>query len=147
MIYLVGKPLPTTLETLIKRFLSLLLLALILYFYGEELLPYVGEGLHVLGEFLELMLEHFFEDTLGFHRRGAEIITVWTGLMIGMFLLWLVVRGLSRLTKRAVRRSVEWEQRQARSVKDWYDSVSDWHKFLASVVLTLLAWLFFYLFL
>lgn len=110
-------------------------------------MPLIGEGLHVLGEFLELMLENFFEDTLGLHRREAEIMTVWAGSLIGLFVLWLMVKGMARWTKRAVQRSVEWEQRQARSVKDWYDSISDWHKFLASVVLTLLAWLFFYLFL
>ena len=134
-------------ETPIKRYLFLLLIALALYLYGEELLPIVGEGLHVLGEFLELMLENFFEGTLGMHRRGAEIITVWVGLFLGLFLVWLIGRGLARLTKRAVLKSIVWEQRKARSLKDWYDSVSDWHKFLASVVLTLLAWLFFYLFL
>lgn len=134
-------------ETHIKRYLFLLLIALALYLYGEELLPVVGEGLHVLGEFLELMLENFFEGTLGMHRRGAEIVTVWVGLVVGLFLFWLICRGFSRLTMRAVQKSVEWEQRQARSLKDWYDSVSDWNKFLASVVLTLLAWLFYYLFL
>ena len=147
MIYLVEDILLGFLETFIKRFLALLLLALVVYFYGEELLPYIGEGLHVLGEFLELMLEHFFEDTLGMQRRGAEIVTVWAGLMIGAFMLWLIARGFGRWTGRLVRKSVAWEQRQAHSLKDWYDSVSDWHKFLASVALTLLAWLFFYLFL
>lgn len=147
MIYLVGEIHPGTGETLIKRYLFFLLLALVLYLYGEELLPVVGEGLHVLGEFLELMLENFFEGTLGMHRRGAEIVTVWVGLVIGLFIFWVIARGLARWTGRAVQKSVEWEQRQARSVKDWYDAVSDWHKFLASVVLTLLAWLFFYLFL
>jgi len=135
------------LETLIKRYLFLLLVVLALYLYGEELLPVVGDGLHVLGEFLELMLENFFEGTLGMHRRGAEIITVWVGLVVGVFVFWLIARGFGRWTKRAVKKSVEWEQRQARDLKDWYDSVSDWHKFLASVVLTLLAWLLFYLFL
>lgn len=147
MIYLVGEILRGNPETLIKRYIYFLLFALTLFFYGEGLLPVIGEGLHLFGEFLELMLEHFFEDTLGLHRREAEIVTVWTGLIIILFLSWLMVRGLARWVRRVLSASLEWEQRTARGLKDWYGSVSDWHKFLASVVLTLLAWLFFYLFL
>jgi hypothetical protein len=93
------------------------------------------------------MLEHFFEGTLGMGRRGAEIITVWTGLLVGLFLFWLMARGFARWTRRTARKSAEWTQVRSHSLRDWYDAVSDWHKFLASLVLTLLAWLFFYLFL
>jgi hypothetical protein len=127
--------------------LSLIVLVLVLVFYGEELLPVLWNGLHLFLEFLELMVDKFFEGTIGLHHRESQMLTVWTGVIFALLLTWIFMRGFTRWAQRAARASVSWEQRKAGELKAWYNSVSDLHKVLAATVIALLGWLLFYLFL
>lgn len=116
-----------------------------LYFYGEELVPLLGEGLHVLGEFLELLLEHFFEDALNLPRREAEIATVWGGTVALLFFAWVALRKTGLWMRQALHRSAQWQAHQSQTLRERYESVSDLNKFLVSVALALVTWLLFYL--
>lgn len=127
--------------------LSLIVLVLVLVFYGEELLPVLGDGLRLFLEFLELIVDKFFEGTIGLHHRESQMLTAWTGVIVALLLTWIFMRGFTRWTRRAVRASVAWEQRKTGELKAWYNSVSDLHKVLAATVIALLGWLLFYLFL
>lgn len=65
-------------------------LALILF--GDSLLPVFGHGLYLLLEVMEQGSEDLLEYAFGLSTRQAQIVLVWGGLPILLFLLWRWLR-------------------------------------------------------
>lgn len=72
----------------------------VLILFWDTLLPLLGEVLHVLVEFVEVMLERFLEKIFHWTPRQAQTLIAWSGLA----LLVYGVAWLGRKACAAVRR-------------------------------------------
>ncbi len=75
-----------------KKTTSLIVALLILFLFGDTLLPLIGHFLHVLIEVVESILEHFLEKTFGLSARQAQIVLFYSAVVIIAYLSWYLVR-------------------------------------------------------
>jgi hypothetical protein len=99
-------------------------LAVSLVLFGDTLLPWLGHGLHVVIEVVELGLEHFLEHAFGLSPRGAQIVIAWTGLALVICLSVWAIRKIRRLCRAVVPRLIlRWNEMKTSLDSAW----RTWH--------------------
>ncbi len=78
---------------------ALLIGIVVMLFFGDVVLGWIGTLLHYLIEVLELGLEHLIEAIFHVSQRAAQILTAWTGLFIFLILGWFVFRKVRALLR------------------------------------------------
>lgn len=79
-----------------KKAIFVALALLTLVFWGESVLELLAEGLEIVLETLELLMERFLEAVLSLTPHEAQVVTAWLGF--GIFAL-LLIFGLRKLTR------------------------------------------------
>lgn len=82
------------------------------------------EGTHIVLEFLELMIEEFYEHVLHMPRRQAEVFTVWSGALIGLALLLATLRAIFRRIVRTYLATARWCDNSYAALLAWRRSLS-----------------------
>jgi hypothetical protein len=75
-----------------KKTVSFTVALLILFLFGDTLIPLVGHCLHLLLEVIESTLEHFLEAAFGFSARQAQIILFYSFCIMMSYSAWYVAR-------------------------------------------------------
>lgn len=118
-------------------------LAAMVYLGGEMLPHLLEQGTHLLLESLEMLVEEFYEHVLHLPRREAEIVTVWSGAIMGLSLLYWGIRALVRRIIRAYFATRQWCLNTIRAVIAWKNGWSEADvAILAAVAFVVLMMLF-----
>ncbi|TAN53253.1 MAG: hypothetical protein EPN21_01815 [Methylococcaceae bacterium] len=107
---------------------SLILLASLagMLYFGGEMLPHLLEqGTHLLLESLEMLIEEFYEHVLHLPRREAEIVTVWSGAIMGLSLLYWVIRIIVRRIVLAYLAVLQWWRNTVDAMIAWKNAWSE----------------------
>lgn len=107
-----------------RRLILLSALAAVGYYGAEIWLHMLEEGTHVVLEFLELMIEEFYEHVLHMPRRQAEVFTVWSGTILGLALLLAVIRAIVRRIVRAYLAGARWCAGSYAALLAWWRTLS-----------------------
>jgi hypothetical protein len=75
-----------------KKTICLIVALLILFLFGDTLLPLIGHFLHVLLEIVESVLEHFLEAAFGLSSRQAQLVLFYSAVLIIAYLSWYLAR-------------------------------------------------------
>lgn len=75
-----------------KKTVSIAAAFLIVWLFGDSLLPIIGHFLHILLEVVESMLEHFLENVFGLSSRQAQIILFYSAIAMIARLAWYAAR-------------------------------------------------------
>lgn len=108
-----------------RRLILLGTLAALFYFGGDILTPLLEEGTQILLEALEMFVEEFYEHVLHLSRRVAEIFTVWSGAIIALALLYVIVRSIVRRIVRAYAVSRDWCRKPIVALIAWRHTWSE----------------------
>lgn len=79
---------------------SAILAAILLPFWGTEILQLLGEGVILALETLELLADTLLEHLFGFSGHFAEAIAVWIGMIVLLVYLYSLYRKVRRWLKR-----------------------------------------------
>lgn len=98
-------PLPASLDAPARRaayrFLGTAAALAVLVLFWDSLLPLLVEGLHVLLEFVEVMLERLLEKLFHWTPRQAQTFLAWTGLALLVYWTVKLVRKACAEARRA----------------------------------------------
>lgn len=106
-------------------FILLASLTTLLYYSAEELLHLLLEGLHLLLESLEMWIEEFYEHVLHLPVHTAEILTVWTGAILALILLYFTGRAIVRRIVRAYIATRNWCLKTLAAFHAWRRALSE----------------------
>jgi hypothetical protein len=107
-----------------RRLILFSALAAVAYYGAEIWLHMLEEGTHIVLEFLELMIEEFYEHVLHMPRRQAEVFTVWSGALIGLALLLATLRAIFRRIVRTYLATARWCGNSYAALLAWRRSLS-----------------------
>lgn len=97
---------------------------------GELILPFLGEGLILLLETLELTVDTLFEELLHFAPQSAQLATAWLGLIVLVLLLvWGSIR-LKGLYDHAKEAAPACREAKLKAVQSWWTSLVWYHQIL-----------------
>lgn len=68
--------------------------SIVMLFFGDVVVDWIGSLVHYAIEVLELGLEHLIELIFHVSQRTAQILTAWTGLFIFLALGWFIFRSV-----------------------------------------------------
>jgi hypothetical protein len=96
---------------------------LILVFWGDVVLEWVGEILVILLETLELLTEELLEAMLALTPYQAQAVTAWLGFGVFSLLLVVVLRKLVGLAQRFRITGPVWWQEEKVRLRAMYSSI------------------------
>ncbi|HUL10569.1 MAG TPA: hypothetical protein VLU73_00105 [Methylococcaceae bacterium] len=97
---------------------------------GDLILPILKEGVVLILESLELMVDTLFEELLHFAPEVAQLATAWTGLILLIALLiWGSVK-LKAVYYRLRAAAPVWWAAQMNDTRTWWESLIWYHQVL-----------------